>query len=82
MSIMAKRMIARVHRLVLSALCVCSFIGADCLAQSTGQDYALEFDGVTDSVVLPATATMMGSGFTFKNPNASGGCGCGSSFTV
>ncbi|RMH17993.1 MAG: iron-sulfur cluster insertion protein ErpA [Gemmatimonadetes bacterium] len=25
---------------------------------------------------------MMGSGFTFRNPNASGGCGCGSSFTV
>ncbi|MEA2206404.1 MAG: iron-sulfur cluster assembly protein [Blastocatellia bacterium] len=25
---------------------------------------------------------VMGSGFTFNNPNASGGCGCGSSFTV
>jgi Fe-S cluster assembly iron-binding protein IscA len=25
---------------------------------------------------------MMGSGFTFKNPNATGGCGCGSSFTT
>ena len=25
---------------------------------------------------------MMGSGFTFKNPNATGGCGCGSSFTA
>lgn len=25
---------------------------------------------------------MMGSGFTFTNPNATGGCGCGSSFTV
>ena len=25
---------------------------------------------------------MQGSGFTFNNPNASGGCGCGSSFTV
>jgi iron-sulfur cluster assembly protein len=25
---------------------------------------------------------VMESGFTFKNPNASGGCGCGSSFTV
>lgn len=25
---------------------------------------------------------MMGSGFTFNNPNATGGCGCGSSFTV
>lgn len=26
--------------------------------------------------------SMMGSGFTFKNPSAAGGCGCGSSFTV
>ena len=26
--------------------------------------------------------SMMGSGFTFKNPTAAGGCGCGSSFTV
>jgi iron-sulfur cluster assembly protein len=25
---------------------------------------------------------MMGSGFAFRNPNATGGCGCGSSFTV
>ena len=25
---------------------------------------------------------MQGSGFTFENPNATGGCGCGSSFTV
>ncbi len=26
--------------------------------------------------------TFQGSGFTFNNPNSSGGCGCGSSFTV
>ncbi len=25
---------------------------------------------------------MQGSGFTFANPQATGGCGCGSSFTV
>jgi len=25
---------------------------------------------------------MQGSGFTFNNPNATGGCGCGSSFTA
>src|ERR671916_771085 len=25
---------------------------------------------------------MMGSGFAFTNPNATGGCGCGSSFTA
>lgn len=27
-------------------------------------------------------SSMQGSGFTFSNPNASGGCGCGSSFTA
>jgi iron-sulfur cluster assembly protein len=27
-------------------------------------------------------STMQGAGFTFDNPNSSGGCGCGSSFTV
>lgn len=26
--------------------------------------------------------SFQGSGFTFENPNASGGCGCGSSFAV
>lgn len=35
-----------------------------------------------DGVEIDYVTTMMGSGFTFKNPNASGGCGCGSSFTV
>ncbi len=28
------------------------------------------------------TSSMQGSGFTFSNPNATGGCGCGSSFTA
>ena len=27
-------------------------------------------------------SSFQGSGFTFTNPNASGGCGCGSSFAV
>jgi iron-sulfur cluster assembly protein len=26
--------------------------------------------------------SMQGAGFTFTNPNSTGGCGCGSSFTV
>jgi len=26
--------------------------------------------------------SVMGSGFTFENPNATGGCGCGSSFSA
>ncbi|MFO7262254.1 MAG: iron-sulfur cluster insertion protein ErpA [bacterium] len=35
-----------------------------------------------DGVEIDYVTTMMGSGFTFKNPNATGTCGCGSSFTV
>lgn len=35
-----------------------------------------------DGVEIDYVTTMMGAGFTFKNPNANGGCGCGSSFTV
>ena len=33
-------------------------------------------------VTIDYTTSMQGSGFTFKNPNATGGCGCGSSFTA
>lgn len=35
-----------------------------------------------DGVEIDYVTTMMGAGFTFKNPNANGGCGCGSSFTA
>lgn len=35
-----------------------------------------------EGVQIDYVTTMMGSGFTFKNPVASGGCGCGSSFTI
>ncbi len=35
-----------------------------------------------EGVEIDYVTTMMGSGFTFRNPNATGGCGCGSSFTV
>src|SRR5665647_810169 len=33
-------------------------------------------------VIIDYASSMQGSGFTFKNPNASGGCGCGSSFSA
>ena len=33
-------------------------------------------------VVIDYVSSMQGSGFTFSNPNATGGCGCGSSFTA
>ena len=32
--------------------------------------------------VLDYSSGLSGQGFVFKNPNATGGCGCGSSFTV
>jgi iron-sulfur cluster assembly accessory protein len=33
-------------------------------------------------VEIDYVTTFQGSGFTFNNPNSSGGCGCGSSFNV
>ena len=35
-----------------------------------------------EGIEIDYVTGMMGSGFSFKNPNAAGGCGCGSSFTV
>lgn len=35
-----------------------------------------------EGVQVDYVNSVMGSGFTFSNPNASGGCGCGSSFSV
>jgi iron-sulfur cluster assembly protein len=33
-------------------------------------------------VEIDYVSNVMGSGFTFNNPNSSGGCGCGSSFAA
>ncbi|MCZ6753772.1 MAG: iron-sulfur cluster insertion protein ErpA [Gemmatimonadetes bacterium] len=33
-------------------------------------------------ITIDYESSMQGSGFTFNNPNATGGCGCGSSFTA
>jgi iron-sulfur cluster assembly protein len=35
-----------------------------------------------NGVRVDYATNMMGSGFTFENPNATGGCGCGTSFTA
>ena len=35
-----------------------------------------------NQVTIDYVSSMQGSGFTFKNPNATGGCGCGSSFSA
>ena len=35
-----------------------------------------------NGVEVDHVTTMQASGFAFRNPNAAGGCGCGSSFTA
>ena len=35
-----------------------------------------------DGATIDYETTMMGSNFTFKNPNATATCGCGSSFAI
>jgi iron-sulfur cluster assembly accessory protein len=35
-----------------------------------------------NAVKIDFVSGVMGSGFTFENPNATGGCGCGTSFTA
>jgi len=35
-----------------------------------------------EGVQIDYVSSVMGSGFTFNNPNATGSCGCGSSFSV
>ena len=35
-----------------------------------------------NNVTIDFVSSMQGSGFTFKNPNATGGCGCGNSFSA
>jgi iron-sulfur cluster assembly accessory protein len=56
-------------------------------------DYVLDEKGVRlfvdmfsaqylNGVKIDYVTGVMGSGFTFSNPNATGGCGCGSSFTA
>lgn len=56
-------------------------------------DFVLEKDGFKvfvdpfsaqyiSGVTIDYVSSMQGSGFTFKNPNSTGGCGCGSSFSA
>ena len=35
-----------------------------------------------EGVEIDYVSNMMGAGFAFNNPAATGGCGCGSSFTA
>ena len=61
--------------------------------KSAEDDFVLENDGFKvfvdpfsaqylNGVTIDYVSSMQGSGFTFKNPNSTGGCGCGSSFSA
>lgn len=61
--------------------------------ESKSGDFILEKSGVKlfvdmfsaqylNGITIDYTSNMMGSGFTFENPNATGGCGCGTSFSA
>lgn len=61
--------------------------------ESRSGDFVMEKDGIKlfvdmfsaqylNGITIDHTTNMMGSGFTFDNPNATGGCGCGTSFSA
>jgi iron-sulfur cluster assembly accessory protein len=61
--------------------------------ESRSGDFILEKGGIKlfvdmfsaqylNGITIDYTSNMMGSGFTFENPNATGGCGCGTSFSA
>lgn len=61
--------------------------------ESRSGDFILDKDGIRlfvdmfsaqylNGITIDYTSNMMGSGFTFENPNATGGCGCGTSFSA
>jgi iron-sulfur cluster assembly accessory protein len=61
--------------------------------ESKPNDHIIESHGVRmfvdmfsaqylNGVEIDYVTNVMGSGFTFTNPNATGGCGCGTSFTA
>jgi len=61
--------------------------------RALGDDMVAEVNGVRvfvdgfsaqylTGVTIDYVSSMQGSGFTFSNPNATGGCGCGTSFTA
>ncbi len=61
--------------------------------QAADDDFVIPSDGFRmfidpfsaqylNQVTIDYVSSMQGSGFTFKNPNSTGGCGCGSSFSA
>ena len=62
-------------------------------AEPKSSDRVFESEGVTvymdpksylflNGVTMNYTKSLMGQGFIFENPNATGSCGCGTSFSV
>jgi iron-sulfur cluster assembly protein len=57
--------------------------GDDILDHSGLRVFVDKFSGqYLEGVQVDYVNSVMGSGFTFNNPNATGSCGCGSSFSV
>ena len=61
--------------------------------ESRAGEFVMDKDGIKlfvdmfsaqylNGITIDHTTNMMGSGFTFDNPNATGGCGCGTSFSA
>ena len=61
--------------------------------KSAEDDVVLEQDGFNvfvdpfsaqylSGITIDYVSSMQGSGFTFKNPSSTGGCGCGTSFSA
>ena len=61
--------------------------------QPADDDFVIEVKGLRvfvdafsaqylNGTTIDYVSTMQGAGFTFNNPNSTGGCGCGSSFNV
>ncbi len=62
-------------------------------AEPKSSDRVFESEGVTvymdpksylflKGITMDFKESLMGRGFVFENPNATGGCGCGTSFSV
>jgi len=67
--------------------------GLEIIDEPQGDDIVIERDGLKiyidmfsgqylEGAELDYVETMQASGFKFNNPNASGGCGCGESFSA
>ena len=54
----------------------------DFVLDGLASNYLAKNRAYLNGVEIDYVTNVMGSGFTFANPNATGSCGCGSSFTA